>query len=66
MIPLGEILNSGQLIKACEVSINGHKLCVDVIILEVYDYDVILGIDWLWKYHAKIDYRKKEVTFQPP
>ena len=44
MVPSGEVLNLGQLVKACEVSISGHKLCADLIILEMYDYDVILGM----------------------
>ena len=45
MVPPGEILNSGLLIKVCEVSISGHKLRVDLIILKMHDYDVILGMD---------------------
>lgn len=65
-IPYGEVLNSKQLVKACEVSISDHKLCVELIILEMHDYDVILGIDWLSKHCAKIDCKKKEVTFQLP
>ena len=35
MLPSGEILNSGQLVKACEVSISGNTLCVDLIILKM-------------------------------
>ena len=66
MVPLGEILNSGQLLKACEVSINDNTQCVDLIILEMHDYDVILGIDWLSKHYGKIDCKKNKVTFQPP
>ena len=66
MVPSGEILNSGQLVKACEVSISGNTLCVDLIILEMHDYDVILGMDWLSKHYAKIDCKKNEVTFRPP
>ena len=65
MVPSGEVLKSGQLVKACEVSVSGHKLCVDLIILEMHDYDVILGMDWLSKHCAKIDCKKKEVTFRP-
>ena len=33
---------------------------------EIHDYDVILNMDWLLKHHAKLDCKKKEVTFQPP
>ena len=66
MVPLGEILNLGQLVNACEVSISGNTQCVDLIILEMHDYDVILGIDWLSKHYGKIDCKKNEVTFRPP
>ena len=50
MVPLGEVLKSRQLVKACEVSVSGHKLCADLIILEMHDYDAILGMDWLSKH----------------
>ena len=63
MVPSGEILNSGQLVKACKVSISGHKLCVDLIILEKDDYDVIPGMNWLSKYYANIDCKENEVTY---
>ena len=63
MVPSGETLNLGQLIKACEVSICDNTLCVDLIILEMHDYDVILGMDWLSMHYAMIDCKKKEVTF---
>ena len=33
MVPYDEVLNSTQLVKACEVVTSGHKLCVDLIIL---------------------------------
>ena len=52
--------------KPCEVSISGNTLYVDLIIIEMHDYDVILGMDWLSKHYAKIDCKKKEVTFRPP
>ena len=30
------------------------------------DFDVILGMDWLTKYHAIIDCNRNQVRFQPP
>ena len=32
--------------------------------LEMGDYDVILGMNWLSKYHACVDYYHKTVTIQ--
>ena len=63
MVPYDEVLNSTQLVKACEVIISSHKLCVDLIILEMHDYDITFGMDWLSKHYAKIDSNKKEATF---
>ena len=65
-IPSGEILMSDQILRACTVFIDGRELLVDLIVLEMTDYEVILGMDWLSKYHATIDCKKKIVTFRPP
>ena len=32
----------------------------------MYDFDVILGMDWLTTHYAVIDCRKKRVRFSPP
>ena len=32
----------------------------------MYDFDVILGMDWLTTHYAVIDYRRKHVRFSPP
>ena len=37
-----------------------------MIVLDIDEYEIILDMDWLSKYHAKIDYRKKIVVFHPP
>ena len=69
MVPFNDVLNSKQLVKAYEVRISGHKLCVDLIMLKLQDYDVILGMDWLSKHHAKIDCKKKNsksICYQEP
>ena len=38
---------------------------MDLIILDMYDYDIILGIDFLAKYNATIECRKRRFTFRP-
>jgi hypothetical protein len=37
---------------------------VDLLPLELYDFEVILGMKWLGKYKAQIDYFAKIVTLQ--
>ena len=46
--------------------ISGRELFVDLIILEMHDYDVILGMDFLGKYNATIVCRSKKVIFRHP
>ena len=38
----------------------------NLVVLEMKDYDVILGMDWLSVHHTVIDCRKRRVQFQPP
>ena len=38
---------------------------MDLIELDMEDFDMILGMDWLVRYGATIDCRKKMVTFEP-
>ncbi|KAL5583414.1 hypothetical protein UlMin_015856 [Ulmus minor] len=47
------------------VVVANRELYVDLIILNMYDYDVILGMDFLSKYNAMIEYRHRRVNFIP-
>ena len=38
----------------------------DLILLDIHDFDVILGMDWLSRHHAKVDCYRKEVRFYRP
>jgi len=48
------------------VSLSGYETEVDLIPLELHDFDIILGMNWLSKYKALIDCYPKTVTFQTP
>ncbi|XP_062112898.1 uncharacterized protein LOC133824052 [Humulus lupulus] len=43
----------------------GRELYVDLIVLDLSDFDVILGMDFLSKYGASIDCKRKKVVFAP-
>ncbi|TYK08869.1 gag protease polyprotein [Cucumis melo var. makuwa] len=45
--PSGEVLLSKEKIKACRVVIANHELDVTLLVLDMQDFDVILGMDWL-------------------
>ena len=62
---LGKNLTSRFSFKKVPVKVAGREFLVDLIVLEMVDYDVILGMDWLSKYNATIFYCRKKVVFQP-
>ncbi|TYK29800.1 ty3-gypsy retrotransposon protein [Cucumis melo var. makuwa] len=53
-------------VKACQIEIAGHVIEVTLLVLDMLDFDVILGMDWLAANHAIIDCSRKEVAFNPP
>ncbi|KAL0558790.1 hypothetical protein IC582_003372 [Cucumis melo] len=64
--PFGECMLSKEKVKACQIEIAGHVIEVTLLVLDMLDFDVILGMDWLAANHASIDCSRKEVTFNPP
>ena len=64
--PSGELLMGKLVYKACPIDIDSHKLFVDLIVLDIKDFEVILGMDLLASHHAKVDCFEKSVTFQIP
>lgn len=51
---------------SCVVRIGEVKLLADLILLDLQDFDVILGMDWLSTHHTKVDCYSKEVTISIP
>ena len=49
----------------CVIQIEDREMLADLILMDMYDYDVILGMDWLVAYHAGVDCFGKVVVFQP-
>ncbi|KAL0561469.1 hypothetical protein IC582_001897 [Cucumis melo] len=64
--PSGECMLSKEKVKTCQIEIAGHVIEVTLLVLDMLDFDVILGMDWLAANHASIDCSRKEVTFNPP
>ncbi|KAL4016880.1 hypothetical protein IC575_024542 [Cucumis melo] len=59
--PSGECMLSKEKVKACQIEIAGHVIEVTLLVLDMLDFDVILGMDWLAANHASIDCSRKEV-----
>ncbi|XP_070013102.1 uncharacterized protein [Nicotiana sylvestris] len=51
---------------SCVVVIRGLKTRVGLLLLNMVDFDVILGMDWLSTYHAILDYHAKTMTLALP
>ncbi|KAL5583473.1 hypothetical protein UlMin_015915 [Ulmus minor] len=65
MLPSGDVLLSTYWLKETPIKISDQELYVDLIILEIKDFDVILGMDWMSKYNATIHCKKRKVVFEP-
>ncbi|KAL4021646.1 hypothetical protein IC575_020452 [Cucumis melo] len=64
--PSGKCMLSKEKVKACQIEIANHVIEVTLLVLDMLDFDVILGMDWLVANHASIDCSRKEVAFNPP
>jgi len=64
--PMGKSMKTSELIEKCEISLSNIQFQTDLILLEVYDFDIILGMDFLSKNDANIDCRRKIMTIRKP
>jgi hypothetical protein len=54
----------GKYVGNCPIVIEGRVLPAKLAVFGMMGFDVILGMDWLSKYNANMDCRRKEITFQ--
>ena len=64
--PLGERIPKTSVFKGCEVVIEGMVLKANLIPLEMTNFDVILGMDWLSSHRASMNYFTKKIRFEKP
>jgi hypothetical protein len=64
--PSGSNLFAEQVCKVCEIQVDERQTWGDLVVLSMRDFDVILGMDWLSRYHASVDCHRKRVEFQTP
>ena len=60
--PLGIRARIGMICRGCELEISGTLLIVDLRIMDMSEFDVILGMDWLTSYRVVIDCERRRVT----
>ncbi|GKU99598.1 hypothetical protein SLEP1_g12422 [Rubroshorea leprosula] len=52
--------------KTVDIYIDGRQLGASLFVLDISDFDIILGMDWLSKHFASIDCHRKWVIFNIP
>ena len=64
--PLGVSVKLSKVCKDCPLTLEGRNLPANLIVLSMREFDAILGIDWLTKFHAKLDCVSKSISFSVP
>ncbi|KAH9671308.1 Endonuclease [Citrus sinensis] len=64
--PTGGSLLAERVYRDCMIRLGEHEFRANLIILDIQDFDAILGMDWLASHHATVDCFKKEVVFNKP
>ncbi|XP_072999164.1 uncharacterized protein [Typha latifolia] len=62
--PLGDFLEVRHVYRSCTLTFGEWNFMADLLPLEIQDFDLILGMDWLAAYHASIKYYSKEIILQ--
>ena len=60
--PLGIRARIGMICRGCELEISGILLKVDLRVMDMSEFDFILGMDWLTAYRVVIDCERRRVT----
>ena len=60
--PLGIRARIRMIRRGCELEISGTLLTVDLRIMNMSEFDVILGMDWLTVYRVVVDCERMRVT----
>ncbi|MCF7184013.1 hypothetical protein L3H42_10980, partial [Corynebacterium sp. MC-13] len=64
--PVGNSIIVNRVYKNCPVRVCDRGTQADLIELDMTDFDVIMGMDWLASCYAKVDCQKKVVQFHFP
>ena len=64
--PLGEEVEVYEVYEGYTILKGGYELRVDLVPLDMFDFDIILGMDWLKMYHVKMDCYNKVVILLMP
>ena len=60
--PLGIRARIGMICRGCELDISGILHTVELRVMDMSEFDVILGMDWMIAYKVVIDCKHRRVT----
>ena len=55
MTLLSDELETDIVFSSCRVLVEGRELLADLVLQDMIDLDVIVGMDWLAKHYATVD-----------
>ena len=64
--PLGTRVSVDQICWDCELEISGILLTMDLRVMDMSEFDVILGMDWLTAHQVVINCDRRRVTAYTP
>ena len=64
--PIGDNIRAKRVYRDCPIRVLDRVTYADLIELNMLDFDIILGMDWVHKCYAIIDCRNMVVRFQSP
>ena len=64
--PLGTRVRVDKICQDCELEISGILLIVDLRVMDMSEFDVILGMDWLTAHRVVIDRDRRRITAYTP
>ena len=65
-VPNGDTMIFERIVLSSRLVIQNKDFPPDLIVLGIHDFDIVLGMDWLSKHRATLDYYKKEVRLVRP
>ncbi|KAK4395973.1 hypothetical protein Sango_1751600 [Sesamum angolense] len=63
-MPAGGVILVNTVVRFCPVIVEGVTLYADLVVINLKEFDVILGLDWLSCEHVLVDCQTKEVAVE--
>ncbi|XP_070009943.1 uncharacterized protein [Nicotiana sylvestris] len=64
--PVGESLLAEYVYRACQIQVEGRDTLADLIVLDMIEFDMLMGMDWLSSCYAIVNCHAKIVKFEIP